>query len=128
MAENNKLNDPSRPPVGNQQTGPERLQTDLQVDPQLAEGPASGSRIVAFAAAIVVILGAVFYGLNNTATSPDTSKTTATQTTPAASPATPPNAAPGTTTSTAPANPQQPKSGPTGTEVDRSKGGGPTAK
>ena len=38
----------------------------MQPDPELAEGPASGAKIAMFAVAIAVVLGAVFYGLNNT--------------------------------------------------------------
>ena len=41
------------------------LDNELQPDPELAEGPASGGRIALFAVGIAVILGAVFYGLNN---------------------------------------------------------------
>lgn len=87
MADSNKLNDPSRSPLGGHpQPGPERLQTDLQADPELVEGPASVSRIVAFGAAIVVVLGVVFYGLNNTAQAPDATGSTASQSTPVATP------------------------------------------
>src|SRR6266481_4826462 len=42
------------------------LDNELQVDPELAEGPASGGKVAMFAIAIAVVLGAVFYGLNNT--------------------------------------------------------------
>src|SRR5258708_20407182 len=42
-----------------------RLVNDLQPDPELAEGPTSGGRVAVFAIAIAVVLGAVFYGLNN---------------------------------------------------------------
>ncbi len=42
-----------------------RLDNELQADPQLAEGPASSARVAMFAIAIAVVLGAVFYGLNN---------------------------------------------------------------
>src|SRR6202035_450932 len=43
-----------------------RLDNELQPDAELAEGPASSSRIALFAVAIAVVLGAVFYGLNST--------------------------------------------------------------
>ena len=46
------------------------LDNELQPDPELAEGPASGGRIAMFAIAIAVVLGAVFYGLNNTQREP----------------------------------------------------------
>ena len=42
-----------------------RLDNELQPDPELAEGPASGGKVAMFAIAIAVVLGAVFYGLNN---------------------------------------------------------------
>jgi hypothetical protein len=43
-----------------------RMDNELQADPELAEGPASGGRVAMFAVAIALVLGAVFYGLNNT--------------------------------------------------------------
>ena len=42
------------------------LDNELQADPELAEGPASGGKVAMFAIAIAVVLGALFYGLNNT--------------------------------------------------------------
>ena len=42
-----------------------RLDSDLQPDPELAEGSASGAKIAMFALAVAMVLGAVFYGLNN---------------------------------------------------------------
>src|ERR1700733_11208695 len=42
-----------------------RLDNELQIDPELAEGPAGSSRIALYAVGIAVVLGAVFYGLNN---------------------------------------------------------------
>ncbi|MEH2544989.1 hypothetical protein V1283_001634 [Bradyrhizobium sp. AZCC 2262] len=42
------------------------LDNELQADPELAEGPASGTKVAMFAVAIAVVLGALFYGLNNT--------------------------------------------------------------
>jgi hypothetical protein len=94
---------------------PGRLDDELQIDPELAEGPASGGRIAMFAVGIAVILGAVFYGLNNSSinqasTAPPA--TTAQNTTPAAPSASPPppgmrdvtphaNNEPGTTTGSA---------------------------
>jgi hypothetical protein len=90
-----------------------RLDNELQPDPELGEGPASGAKIAMFAVAIAVVLGAVFYGLNNTSinqagTSP-TAQNTAKSSPPAAPAGAPrPNAEPGTTTGTAPARPQIP--------------------
>lgn len=59
----------------------EQFDNELQADPELAEGPASGGRIAMFAIALVAILGVVFYGLNTSSTSPDATPTA--QTTPA---------------------------------------------
>lgn len=59
-----------------------QFDSELQADPELAEGPAGGGRIALFAIALVAILGVVFYGLNNTSTSPETTPTA--QTSPAA--------------------------------------------
>ena len=43
-----------------------RRDNELQADPQLVEGPASGTKVAMYAIAIAVVLGVVFYGLNNT--------------------------------------------------------------
>ncbi len=116
----------------------QRLDNELQMDPELAEGPASGAKIAMFAVAVALILGAVFYGLNNsTINQAGTSSTSSTaQNTPASPPAAPPgmrdvtpraNTAPGVTTGAAPAKPQTPpSSAPTGTDVNRS-GNPPTS-
>ena len=90
-----------------------RLENELQADPELAEGPVSGGKIAAFAIAIALVLGAVFYGLNNTSMSPGTSSTA--QNTSSSPPAAPPgmrdvtpraNTDQGMTTGAAPARPQ----------------------
>jgi len=87
----------------------EQTDYELQADPELAEGPASGGRIALFAIALVAILGVVFYGLNSSSTSPDATPTA--QTTPAAPPssntAQAPRPAPGQTTGSA-TTPSQP--------------------
>ncbi len=95
------------------------LDNELQADPELAEGSASGAKVAMFAVAIAVVLGAVFYGLNNTsvnnAGTSDTTKTAQTQQ--VVPPAAPPgmrdvtpkaNSEPGTTTGAAPARPATP--------------------
>ncbi|MCK1512612.1 hypothetical protein IVB22_08475 [Bradyrhizobium sp. 190] len=108
------------------------LDNELQADPSLAEGSPSGGKVAMFAVAIAVVLGALFYGLNNTTvnqagTTPPNQ--TAQQTQPA-NPTTPPgmrdvtprsNADPGTTTGAATNRPTPPSPNPTGTEVDRAK-------
>jgi len=87
MAFERNPDDPSRATPG----GDERLRSaaqfdnDLQPDPELAEGRASGGRIALFAIAIVAILGVVFYGLNNASmTSPEGASTAQTTTSPPA--------------------------------------------
>ena len=84
------------------------LENRLEADPELVEAPASGGRITLLAVAIIAILGVVFYGLNNSAISPEGS-TTASQTAPVTTaPAQKdaqknmaPNTAPGQTTGSA---------------------------
>jgi hypothetical protein len=87
------------------------LDNELQADPELAEGPASGTKIAMFAVAIAVVMGALFYGLNNTTVNQagTTPPNQTAQTTPA-NPAAPPgmrdvtprsNSQPGTTTGAA---------------------------
>ena len=91
------------------------LDNEIPADPELGEGPASGAKIAMFAIAIAVVMGALFYGLNNTsvnqAGTEPSSKSAQTQ---PANPAAPPgmrdvtpksNSQPGTTTGAAPARP-----------------------
>ena len=66
-----------------------RLDNELQPDPELAEGPASGGRIAMFAVAVALVLGAVFYGLNNSSTT-QSGTSTAQNTTQSSPPAAPP--------------------------------------
>jgi hypothetical protein len=93
------------------------FEEDLQVDPELAEGPASNAKIALFALGIAIVLGAAFYGLNHssvnqqasTVRTPANSQNTASTSPPAAPQGmrdvTPrPNSQPGTTTGTAPTN------------------------
>jgi len=116
------LRDPIRSNIDDTRS-PAQLDSDLQVDPELAEGPASSARIALFALGIAVVLGLVFYGLNNSSTNQQNAATTpapataqnSTSTSPPAAPpgmrdVTPraPNSEPGTTTGLAPANPQAP--------------------
>ena len=91
----------------------------MQPDPELAEGPASGAKIAMFAVAIAVVLGALFYGLNNTSVNQaGTSPTSQTAQTQPANPAAPPgmrdvtpraNSEPGTTTGAASPRPATPR-------------------
>jgi hypothetical protein len=94
-----------------------RLDSELQPDPELAEGPASGGKVTMFAIAIALVLGAVFYGLNNTTINQAGTSSTA-QNTSQSSPPTAPagmrdvtprtNTDQGMTTGAAPARPQTP--------------------
>jgi hypothetical protein len=111
-------NDPYRAPLTDDDVRRQaRLDNELQPDPELAEGPASGGRIAMFAVAVAVILGAVFYGLNNTSIHQAGTSSTAQNTAQEQPPAAPPgmrdvtphsNIQPGMTTGAAPANPQAP--------------------
>jgi hypothetical protein len=107
-----------------------RLDNELQPDPELAEGPAGGGRIAMFAIAIAVILGAVFYGLNNSSIHQAGTSSTAQNTQQGTPPAAPSgmrdvtpraNSDQGVTTGAAPARPQTPpSSAPTGQDMNRS--------
>ena len=131
MAYQPNPNDPHR--AGRSEEEMRRRDNELQADPQLAEGPASGTRVAMYAIAIAVVLGVVFYGLNNNTvdqagTTPPSETAQQTQ---SANPAAPSgtrdvtpgaNTEPGTTTGAATTNrPTPPSPNPTGTEVDRSK-------
>jgi len=98
-------------------------ETDLQSDPDLAESSTSGGRMALYAVGIALVLGAVFYGLNNAnmhqAGTTPASQSAQTQqgSPPAASPGmrdvTPRttdsfNSNPGTTTGAAPTRPTPP--------------------
>ena len=70
MAYQPNPNDPTRTDLSDEeirhQARLNRLDDGLQADPVLDEGRASGAKVAMFALAIAVVLGAVFYGLNNT--------------------------------------------------------------
>jgi hypothetical protein len=121
MADDRFPNDPYRPNLTDDEylRMARRQDANLQADPELAEGPASSGKVALFAVAVALVLGAVFYGLNNTSTgnqasNPPMSQTA--QTTPA-NPAAPPgmrdvtprnNTEPGVTTGAAPSKPAAP--------------------
>src|SRR5689334_25425828 len=95
------------------------LDNEIQPDPMLDEGGPSGTKVAMFAVAIAVVLGALFYGLNNTsvnqAGTEPSSRTAQTQPVNPAAPqgmrdVTPKaNSEPGTTTGAAPARPAAPQ-------------------
>jgi hypothetical protein len=133
MAYERNPNDPYRSDLTDDDISRQaRRDNELQADPELAEGPASNRKVAMFAIAIAVVLGAVFYGLNNsTINQAGTSGTTSTaQNTQSSPPAAPPgmrdvtprgNSEPGMTTGAAPARPQTPPaSAPTGSDLNRS--------
>jgi hypothetical protein len=95
------------------------LDNEIQPDPELAEGSGSSTKVAMLALAIAVVLGAVFYGLNNTSINQagTTPATQTAQTQPANPPAAPPgtrdvtpraNNQSGMTTGAAPARPATP--------------------
>jgi len=103
-----------------------RSRFDTELPPDMLEGrPASGGKIALLAIAIALVLGAVFYGLNNSSvheaqTAPPARTAESQPASPQAPPGmrdvTPkPNTAPGTTTGAAPSNPTPPQSPPQGT-------------
>jgi hypothetical protein len=134
MAYPRNPNDPYRSDLANDEfRNAASLDSELQPDPELAEGPASGSRVALFAVAIAIVLGAVFYGLNNTSVAPNGSTTA--QSVPSnastAQNAAPPiapgvrdvtprsNTEPGTTTGAA-TTAKPPSATPTGADLNRS--------
>lgn len=132
--------EPYRPPfAGDDLRDPARLDNELQPDPELAEGPANGGRIAMFAVAIALVLGAVFYGLNNSSinqagtssTAQNAAPTSTAQNTSQPSPAAAPpgmrdvtpraNTEPGVTTGAAPTRPPTPpSSAPSAQNANRS--------
>ena len=94
-----------------------RLDGELQPDPELGEYPASGAKVAMFAIAIALVLGAVFYGMNNTSINQAGTSSTAQNAPQTSPPVAPPgmrdvtpraNTGQGTTTGAAPARPQTP--------------------
>jgi cell division protein FtsN len=120
MADDRFTNNPYRPNLADDEyLRAARRDADLQADPELGEGPASSGKVALFAVAIAVVLGAVFYGLNNTSTTNQASNAPTSQTaqTQPAKPAAPSgmrdvtprtNTEPGVTTGAAPSRPAAP--------------------
>jgi hypothetical protein len=120
MADDRFPNDPYRPNLADDEyLRAARRDGDLQVDPELGEGPASSGKVALFAVAVALVLGAVFYSLNNsTGNQASNAPTTQTaQQTAPANRAAPPgmrdvtprnNTQPGMTTGAAPSKPAAP--------------------
>lgn len=120
MADDRFPNDPYRPNLADDEySRTARRDADLQADPELGERPASSGKVALFAVAIALVLGAVFYGLNNTTMTNEASNTPASQTaqTQPTNPAAPSgmrdvtprnNTEPGVTTGAAPSRPAAP--------------------
>ncbi len=132
MAYQPNPNDPYRAGLSEEEIRRQaHLDSEVQADPALAESPPSGGKVAMFAVAIALVLGALFYGLNNTnvnqaSTAPE-NRTAQTQ---PVNPTAPPgmrdvtprnNAEPGTTTGAATNRPTPPAPNPAGTEVNRAK-------
>lgn len=114
--------DPYRAPMSDEEVARQArlnsLDTENQPNPMLDESGPSGTKIAMFAVAIAVVLGALFYGLNNTGVNQaGTEPGARTAQTQPANPAAPPgirdvtpkaNSEPGGTTGAAPARPAQP--------------------
>jgi hypothetical protein len=121
MADDRFPNDPYRPNLADDAyPSAARRDADLQADPELGEGPASSGKVALFAVAVALVLGAVFYGLNNSSTGNQASNAPTSQTaqtTPANPPAPPGmrdvtprnNTQPGVTTGAAPSKPAAPQ-------------------
>jgi hypothetical protein len=132
---NRLVDDPHRPPPDAYRANPDdylatdedvhrqaRLENGLEPDPELAEDTTSGGKIAMFAIAVALVLGAVFYGMNNSSINQAGTASTAQNTTQTSPPAAPPgmrdvtpranNTEPGTTTGAAPARPAQPTPAP----------------
>ena len=120
MADDRFPNDPYRPNLSDDEylRMARRQDANLQADPELGEGPASSGKVALFAVAIALVLGAVFYGLNNSSTGNNQASNAPTSQTaqqaPSTNPAAPPgmrdvtprnNTEPGVTTGAAPSKP-----------------------
>jgi hypothetical protein len=114
--------DPYRAPLSEDELRRQQRFDDpetIQPDPMLDEGGPSGAKVAMFAVAIAVVLGALFYGLNNTSVNQaSTDQGARSAQTQPANPSAPPgmrdvtpkaNNQPGTTTGAAPARPATPQ-------------------
>ncbi len=109
MAIERTPNDPYRSGLSDDDFGRQaRPDDELRFDPE-APAPISGAKVTLFAVAIALVLGAVFYGLNNTSvheaqTAPPAQTTAQGQPPQTAPPGARPNTNPGVTTGQAPSS------------------------
>ena len=100
-----------------------RFEREAQVDPELSEGPASNGKVALVALGIAIVLGVVFYGLNNSsvheASTAPPAQTAQTQ-------PQNPNKQPGMTTGAATNRPAPPQASPKGTQSNPSTNPGQT--
>jgi hypothetical protein len=132
MAYQPNPNDPYRAGLSDEemrrQAGLNNLDNEVPADPEMGERPASGTKIAMFAVAIAVVMGALFYGLNNTSVNQaGTTPPSQTAQTNPTSPSAPPgmrdvtpraNTESGTTTGAAPSRPTPPA--PANTDMNKS--------
>jgi hypothetical protein len=110
-----RVRTPSRPSLGDDDFRREAgLERDLQANPELNEGPAGSSKIGLFALALALVLGAAFYGMNNSSLHRSDTSSTAQNTAPATAPNTMPRTAQGAAPTTQGAAPTSPPAAPPG--------------
>ena len=132
MAYQPNPNDPHRAGLSDeeirQQARLNGLDNELPADPEMGERPAGGARVAMFAVAIALVMGALFYGLNNSGVNQaGTTPPSQTAQTNPTSPSVPPgmhdvtpraNTDSGTTTGAAPSRPTPPA--PANTDLNKS--------
>ena len=131
MANQPNPNDPYRAGLTDeeirQQARINSLDNEVLADPEMGERPASGAKVAMFAVAIALVMGALFYGLNNTSVNQaGTTPPSQTAQTNPTSPSAPPgmrdvtpraNTESGTTTGAAPSRPTPPA--PANTDMNK---------
>jgi len=112
--------DPYRAPITDGEPRPQRFDTQLPPDPELAEGPSSTGKFAAYALGAAILLGAVFYGLNHSSSTDQAGNPPATQSAQTQRTAPANTTAPGMTTGAATNRPTPPAAAPTGQDIDHS--------
>ena len=113
MAFERNPDDPNRRnPADDEYRRAARLDNELQPDLELGEGPASGAKVAMLAVAIALVLGAIFYGLNNTTINQAGTSSTAQNSSQTSPPAPRANTDQGMTTGAAPTRMNRPANPP----------------